>query len=165
MASYLLIIGERVALHWVVHASRVAFPPGRTSQARVLDAGDVLFLYTTRGAFHNPTRDRGRISGRVVVLEPPQVFADIMELAGLRFASGCRIHIDRLAPYRGGAELVQLVHRMPATFGTGDGWRARLRATLLPIAEADTPILEAAVSEHAGEPKDALADYPKPPIS
>ena len=162
MAVYLFIIGERDALHWVIHTSRVAFPPGRTTQARVLDAGDLLFLYTTRGAFHNPTRDRGRIAGRAVVLEPPQVFDDAMELAGLRFASGCPIDIDLLAPYRGGAELVPLVHHMSATFGIGDGWRARMRATLVPVAEADAPVLEHAVSEHAGNPRDVLADYPRP---
>ena len=162
MAAYLFIIGEREALHWVVHASRVAFPPGRTAQARVLDTGDLLFLYTTRGAFHNPTRDRGRIAGRAVVLEPPQVFDDAMELAGLRFASGCPIDIDLLAPYLGGADLVELVPRMSTTFGAGDGWRARLRGTLLRVAEADTPVLEHAVSEHAGPLEDVLADYPRP---
>jgi hypothetical protein len=39
---------------------KMAFPPTRRVRMGV---GDQLLLYTTRGVFNNPTRDRGRVVG------------------------------------------------------------------------------------------------------
>ena len=62
-ASYLLIIGDREALGWVVSSGQMAFPSVRRSEVRSLGVGDELFLYPTRGASKNSTRNRGRIIG------------------------------------------------------------------------------------------------------
>jgi hypothetical protein len=53
-ASYLLVIGEREALAWVLRESRTAFPATRRAEVDRLAVGDELFLLTTRGCFHNP---------------------------------------------------------------------------------------------------------------
>ena len=45
----------------------MAFPPHRAASAHALRRGDPLLLYLTRGAFHNPMRDRGRVIGEVTV--------------------------------------------------------------------------------------------------
>src|SRR6202051_2908697 len=61
--GYLLVIGERDALAWVLTTQRMAVPDYRSREVSALEPGDQLFLYTTRGCFHNPTRDRGRVVG------------------------------------------------------------------------------------------------------
>jgi hypothetical protein len=70
MASYLLPIADREPLAWIVREQRTAFGEHRRREAEALAVGDVLFLYTTRGCFRNPTRDRGRVIGRAVVKAP-----------------------------------------------------------------------------------------------
>jgi hypothetical protein len=62
-ATYLLVIGDREALGWILSAERMAFPDFRRAETRSLKSGDRLLIYTTRGCFKNPTRDRGRIIG------------------------------------------------------------------------------------------------------
>jgi hypothetical protein len=41
----------------------MAFPSYRAREVAPLRVGDPLFLYTTRGCFHSPKRDRGRVIG------------------------------------------------------------------------------------------------------
>jgi len=62
-AAYLLVLGDREAIAWVLREQRMAFP--RTPRAEVAAAapGDRLYLYSPRGAWHNPTHDRGRVIG------------------------------------------------------------------------------------------------------
>ena len=59
--GHLLVIGEREALVWVLSEQRMAFPAHRAAEAVALAPGGLLLIYTTRGCFHNPTRDRGRV--------------------------------------------------------------------------------------------------------
>ena len=59
MATYLLVIGDREALGWILAEQRMAFSSMSRPHVRALSPGDTLLLYTTRGCFKNPTRDRG----------------------------------------------------------------------------------------------------------
>jgi len=68
MASFLLVIGDRDALGWILAEQRMAFPTAQRAEVRALRIEDELFLYTTRGAFKNPTRDRGRVIGAARVV-------------------------------------------------------------------------------------------------
>ena len=82
MSSYILPIADREPLTWIVTEQRTAFPEGRAREALRLERGDRLFLYSTRGCFRNPTRDRGRVIGIATVtaraseLEEPIRFGD-----------------------------------------------------------------------------------------
>ncbi len=82
MTSYLLVIGDREALGWILTTGRMAFPSAGRAEVAALKPGDELFLYTTRGCFKNPTRDRGRIIATARVTSPvehldkPVHFAD-----------------------------------------------------------------------------------------
>ncbi|MGW3246560.1 hypothetical protein [Streptomyces sp. NPDC001070] len=49
MRSYLLILGKREAVAWVLRERRMAFPPGRRVEVTRLEPGDELLIYTTRG--------------------------------------------------------------------------------------------------------------------
>ena len=76
-ASYLVIIGDREPLAWVLSNQRMAFPGHRAQEVSALREGDEMLLYATRGCFRNPTRDRGRVIGRATAtsvvrkLDPP----------------------------------------------------------------------------------------------
>jgi hypothetical protein len=63
VAAHLLILGDRDALRWVLRNERMAFEAHRRKDVTRLAVGDTLFVYTMRGCFHNPTRDRAVSSG------------------------------------------------------------------------------------------------------
>ena len=63
MASYLLPISDREPLIWILREQKTALPRYRRRDAERLTTGDRILLYTTRGCFRNPTRDRGRVIG------------------------------------------------------------------------------------------------------
>jgi hypothetical protein len=99
---YLLILGEREAISWVLREQRMAFPSTPRAEVAALAVDDRLLLYTTRGAWHNPTRDRGRIIGIATVTNAVRLLDEPIEISGRRFSSGCELSIDGLIPYPGG---------------------------------------------------------------
>ena len=145
--SYLMVIGEREALAWVLRESRTAFPATRRPEVDQLKAGDELFLLTTRGCFHNPGRDRTRVIGHanvttdVLPLDPPS------DLVGR--TRGCSLEITSLAPYLTGVELADFVERLDA-FPDKDHWSIRLRRPLVPLSSNDARLLRNALQKVAG---------------
>ncbi|MFO7252224.1 MAG: hypothetical protein DIU60_015865, partial [Actinomycetes bacterium] len=89
MTAYLLILGEREAVAWVLRESRMAFPPTQRREVDRLTVGDELFLLTTRGCWHNPTRDRTRVIGRAWVTGPVEPYGEPLTIAGREFTRGC----------------------------------------------------------------------------
>jgi hypothetical protein len=114
----------------------MAFSPRRAAQAEVLEPGDPLLLYTTRGCFHNPTRDRGQIVGELTVASAPRPLARPLVLAGRTFTVGCRLELVSLAPRGVGVDLAPLVDRLQ-TFPDPSSWSARMRRPLVPLTAAD----------------------------
>lgn len=157
-ASYLLILGEREALAWVLRQQRMAFAEHRSAEAARLREGDRLFLYTTRGCFHNPTRDRSRIIGIAQVVDPVTRLPRPLRLSGRLFSSGCRLKIDRLAPYRLGLEVAPLVKRLDA-FPDPATWSLRVRRTLLRLSDSDARLLEARLERFLVRGGEALDEY------
>ncbi|MDO8147498.1 hypothetical protein Q6350_03550 [Isoptericola sp. b515] len=137
MTSSLLVIGDREALGWILTESRTAFPAARRAEVANLAPGDEVFLYTTRGAFKNPTRDRGRVigaarvAGAVSDLDPPIRFGP------REFPWGCDLEIGPVAPFGHGVELAPLVGRLEAFSSLGTSWSIRLRRPLVPLSPAD----------------------------
>jgi hypothetical protein len=140
VASYLLVIGEREALAWLLRESRMAFPPTRRAEVDRLCMGDELFLLTTRGCFHNPGRDRTRVVGRAVVGSPVARLDPPLELVGRTFTRGCDLEITSLTPYLTGVELADLVPRLNA-FPDKTTWSIRLRRALVALSEDDATLL------------------------
>jgi hypothetical protein len=156
--NYLLILGEAEALVWVLEENRMAFAPHRRTEAAVLRRGDVLFLYSTRGAFHNPSRDRGRVIGRAEVRGPLVELDPPMALGGRVFTSACDLGLLELAPFGLGVELSPLVPRLDA-FPDPASWSARMRRPLVAISQNDAGLLGRALAKRAGEPAAALPTY------
>jgi hypothetical protein len=140
LASYLLIIGEAEALRWIVANERMAFAAHRTRDASRIATGDRLLLFTTRGCFHNPTRDRSRLVGEAEVTSEVTPLDDPLEIAGREFSSACDLTLLTLAPFRQGVEFVPLVKRL-SIFPDERSWPVRLRRTLVPLPAGDADLL------------------------
>jgi hypothetical protein len=158
MASYLTVIGDRVALAWVLRSSMMAFPTTRRSEVDRLQPGDELFLLSTRGCFRNPTRDRTRVIGRAVLSTPVALAPDPIELVGRTFNRTGSLQITGLAPVLSGIELAPLVPRLEA-FPNKQAWSIWLRRPLLRLTQPDADLLRPMVLEIAIEPRRALQGY------
>lgn len=160
MASFLLIIGDRDALGWILSTGQMAFSAGRRNEVGALEIGDSLFIYTTRSAFKNPTRDRGRVIGTARVTSHVMSLAEPPEFYGRSFPQGCTLEITSLTPFGRGVELAPLVDSLEAFADAGPGWATRLRRALLRLSAADASLLTAHVSKRATVRIDeAVAEY------
>lgn len=141
MSSYLLPIAERAPLRWIVAEQRTAFARPRARDASRLAEGDRMLLYTTRGCFHNPTRDRGRVIGLATVSAPARESERPVRFGDVEYPIMVKLWIGALAPFRGGVELAPLVSRLASTFPDPASWSARMRRALVPLAESDADVL------------------------
>lgn len=157
-SRFLLVLGEREAIRWVVTTGQMAFPAKPRREVSALREGDSLFMISTRGAFHNPTRDRTRYIGTAEVASAVRRFEIPLDLAGRKFESGCAIQITALMPYRQGVELAPLVNQLDSLRGTSH-WGMLLRRPLVPISEADASVLRQAAGRWGGDLESAVASY------
>lgn len=156
--SYLLILGERQAIAWVLREQRMAFPATARPEVAELRPGDELLVYTTRGAYRNPTRDRGRVVGRAVVTSQVRTLAEPVEIAGRSYPTGCGLRVDRLAPWGSGVELQPLVSEL-AAFPDPASWSIMLRRALLRLPESDAALLRDRLDPLTGTREEHLSGY------
>jgi hypothetical protein len=147
MASYLLVIGDREALGWILTEQRMAFSSMSRPHVRDLAPGDTLLLYTTRGCFKNPTRDRGRIVGHAMVEEPVRVLDQPVTFGDRTFPVGCSVAVERLVPLGRGIELVPLLDKLTGIRSSAKGWTYQLRQPLVPLTEPDRALVAEKLSE------------------
>ncbi|HXF97937.1 MAG TPA: hypothetical protein VNJ46_04920 [Gaiellaceae bacterium] len=157
--SYLLPIADREPLVWILREQRTAFGENRARDARALEVGDVLYLYTTRGCFRNPTRDRGRIIGRATVKNRANEVRTPPTFGGREYPYVVELEIETLAPLRHGLELAPLVPRLPRTFPDARTWSVRLRRALVPLDERDAAEIERRLDEEVAPYPEALPSY------
>lgn len=163
MTTYLLVIGAREALGWVLTDQRMAFATKSRSEVRSLRIGDRLLIYTTRAAFRNPHRDRGRVIGTAIVksqvaqLDRPVCF-------GLRkYPVGCDLEIGPLLPRGSGIELAPLVPNLDTFAEHRQSWSILLRRPLLRMTDRDAQRIERQLQKalEKSTSKDVLEDYSK----
>lgn len=158
MAAYLLILGDRSALSWVLRNERMAFASHRRNDVSGLGVGDTLFIYTTRGCFHNPTRDRGRVIGRAAVSSPVEPLEKSTVVMDREFTLGCTFELVALAPRPEGVVLADLVPRLRA-FPNKRAWSARMRRPLLALPTQDAALIERELGPLLGEPAAVVSTY------
>jgi hypothetical protein len=157
-STYLLILGDREGLSWVLHNRRMAFTESRAAEVADLRAGDRLFLYTTRGCYHNPTRDRGRVIGEaeatsaVTRLDRPILIGD------RQFTYACDIELKSLAPFREGVVLAEYVPRLEV-FPDQRSWSARMRRPLLPMTPKDALLISKELAPVTRPVQETIDDY------
>jgi hypothetical protein len=153
-ASYLLVIGEREALAWILRERRMAFPETRRAEVDRLGVGDDLLILTTRGCFHNPSRDRTRVVGTAMVTTSVAPLDSPVAIAGRTFPRGCHLDINALTPYLTGVDLADLIPALES-FPDKANWSIRLRRPLVALTEHDAELLHSELKGTAQEPPDS----------
>jgi hypothetical protein len=120
--------------------------------------GDELFLYSTRRAFNNPGRDRGRVFGRARASGEIRPLRRPLVVAGREFGSVCELNLVELALPRAGVELGSLVSKM-TTFKDSSAWSAFLRRPILKITESDARLLGERLARVARTPEEGIPAY------
>ncbi len=165
--SYLLILGDRQAIAWVLREQRMAFPATSRVEVNRLAVGDELLIYTTRGAYRNPTRDRGRVIGTATVASPVERLDVPVEFGGREFPRGCAIAVESLVPWGQGVELQPLVERL-AAFPDTRSWSIQLRRPLLRLSRGDAQLIGERLRAQAGDRREHLDGYlahDRPPLT
>jgi hypothetical protein len=158
VSAYLLPIVDREPLAWIVAAQRTAFAAHRARDAARLRAGDRVFLYTARGCFHNPTRDRGRVAGLATVRQEPTPLTEPVRFGDREYALRLDLEIEFLAPPRGGVELAPLVPELES-FPNKLAWSATMRRSLVPLTARDAKRLERKLRPLAAPYAEVAAAY------
>jgi hypothetical protein len=160
VGTYLLILSEREAVAWVLRTSRMAFPATRRAEVERLKVGDRLLLLTTRGCWHNPTRDRTRVIGLAEVTSSVRFYDEPVTIAGRDFTRGCGLRLESVTPYRTGVELAPLVPELEVFPDTRPGaWAVRIRRPLVQLGPADVELLTRELGKIAGAPEDHVPEY------
>jgi hypothetical protein len=158
-AHYILPIADREPLAWILREQRTAFGEHRAREAQALEVGDVLFLYTTRGCFRNPTRDRGRVVGRATVKAPARRVGRPPSFGGREFPYVIELELQSLAPLREGLQLAPIVPRLKHTFPDPKSWSVRMRRALVPLDPVDAALIERELRSVAKRYATALQSY------
>jgi hypothetical protein len=158
VADYILPIADRDPLGWIISNQRTAVGAHRRREAEALEPRDRLFLYTTRGCFRNPTRDRSRIVGVARVLGRAQVRKDAVQFVGHVYEVEIPLRIESLAPYRTGVDFADLIGRLDS-FPNRRAWPAYLRRALVPITSRDADLLASRLSHVAVPYREAKGSY------
>jgi hypothetical protein len=153
MASYLLPIADREPLVWILRERRTAFPIYRRHDAERLIPGDRLLLYTTRGCFHDPTRDRGRVIGVATIKGRIKHLAEPIRFGEKEFPIGVDLALQTLVPRDEGVELAPLVPSLPKTFSNPAAWSATLRRALVPFDDEEAERIAAELGQRNANKK------------
>jgi EVE domain len=159
MTTYLLPIADREPLAWILGQQRTAFSAHRAREASSLELGDTLLLYTTRGCFRNPTRDRGRVVGVATIVSRPTELPQPVRFGERAYSIGIRLKVESLAARDRGVELAPLISELES-FPKPSAWSARMRRALVRITERDAAVLERELARVAEPYPEALATYP-----
>jgi hypothetical protein len=157
-SRYLLILGDRDGLAWVLRNRRMAFTESRAAEIRELRSGDRLFLYTSRGCYHNPTRDRGRVIGKAETTSAVTRLDEPIAIGNREFSYACDIELDSLAPFRKGVILADLVPRLEV-FPDERSWSARMRRPLLVLPAKDARLIAKELAPLARPVEETIHDY------
>ncbi|WP_141925529.1 hypothetical protein [Haloactinospora alba] len=158
-STYLMVLGDRDALGWVLSTRQTAFPERRRRDAASLRTGDELLVYTTRGCFGNPTRDRGRIVARAAVAAAATRDEEPVRFGERSYPWRCPLDITELAPFRTGVVLADHVHSL-RLFPKPENWSVYLRRPLVPLARQDRDFLVGLLAEHTQPVAEVLPGYP-----
>ena len=153
----LAVIGDRRALGWVLTQGIVAFPEPRKRLPRFGEE-DSIYLYTTRGCFKNPTRDRSRIIGKAVALTELRLNDDPVRFGDRTFPLEVRVRIDSLAPVGEGINFANLVPQL-TSFPKPERWSVYLRRSALSVTPADARQFDKLLAPFEGRYPENLGGY------
>jgi hypothetical protein len=139
---WIWIFGEIEGLRWVLANRLMAFSSAATKRGLRVARDDRAVLYVTRGAHHNPTRDRSYLAG-VVAVTGEVAPADV-DIAGTRYVAVVPIQPLVVLPERAGPPVVDLVGRL-SFVRRPQSWGAYFRTSPVAVTPDDFAVLEGAV--------------------
>lgn len=145
MSHWVWVFGEIEGLRSVLASGEMGFRLSASERVHQMSTGDRAVLYESRGAFHNPTRDRSRLRGTTTVVGAPRQ-GDPLEILGVRFELFVPFEVDVLLPERSGPEFKDLVPEMEF-IRKKDAWGAYLRPNPIRVAPADFGLMSEAVTK------------------
>ncbi len=144
--AWLFVLGERTWAERVVGSREMGFRDD--VHAERIKSGDGVALYVTRGAFHNPTRDRASIVGVGHATGSPSRAP--MTIEGHTFPWTCPFDLDVEFPLRSGAPFAPLVPEL-SFIRKKEAWFNYVRRALVPIPDGDYQILAGACRNYQAE--------------
>ena len=136
---FLLILGDADGLAYVLREHRLAFTPKRRIP---LTRGDIVFLYTSRRIFRNPSAGRGLIIGRAEIISDIVKFESGLRIADRVYTAGCRLAITGLAPLGEGVELRQIVDELETFHPHPKRWAFRIFSSFLQLSPKDASVIQ-----------------------
>lgn len=106
---------------------------------------DRLVLYTSRGAFHNPTRDRAQVIGLGIATSEPRNRQVVV--AGRRYERSFGLEIARISEPRQGLDFASLVPRLDF-ITKKSSWGGALRRPVVRISEKDYTTIATGFTKH-----------------
>ena len=138
--------GEIDGYRWVIDKKRMAFSEKQMrGKALNMAPGDKAVLYISRGAYHNPTRDRTRLAGVVEVKEAPRK-AKAVEIAGREFGFFVPFEEEVLLPEMEGPEVLPLVGRLERV-KRPEVWGHYFRTSPILLSRKDFGLLAGAITK------------------
>lgn len=125
-------------MEWVIEHGRMAVGPRVKS---LPGPGERVVLYTSRGAFHNPTRDRAQVIGLGITTDEPAQRR--LVIAGTPYARSFGVDIEVLAEPRHGLDFASLVPRLDF-ITKKKSWGGALRRPVVRISDRDYRTIETA---------------------
>ena len=141
---WLVVVGEREALRWIVKNKRMAFREYiNTSE---IAARDEMAVYVTRGAFHTPTRDQSQVLalGQFASRPTPRP----VTILGESYPTSVGLRLSQVLPEREGMPFKPLVPKM-RFIKKKSGWAAYLRRSLVRITDEDMATIKVAFKDFA----------------
>lgn len=138
MPTGLLVVSDREPLAWLLHQERFAIPESRATSGPA--PGTTLLIYTTRGCYRNPTRDRGLVMGIATVTSDLARLEHPMTFRGRHYAAGFHLELNGVAPPHRGVDLGALAGSLEALPDRAT-WSARLRRSVVPLTDRDAQII------------------------
>jgi hypothetical protein len=153
---YLLILRDADGLAYVLREHQVAFTPKRRIP---LTRGDIVFLYTTRAIFRNPSDGRGLIIGRTEIISDVVKFESRLGIADRAYTSGCHVAITGLAPLDEGVELRQIVDELETFHPHPKRWAFRIFSSLVQLSPKDASVIQEKIQPMLQDPESVSQAY------
>ncbi len=149
MRHWVWVFGEIKGLRWVLEDETMAFPDHAGAKVRSMSKGDEAIIYTTRGAFHNPTRDVARLGG---IIEVAGEASDrkAVEIAGREFTWTVPIRVETILPERTGPEVKPLAPKL-SIVKKPEVWGQYFRSSPIEVNESDFIVMEQAIRSWVSE--------------
>lgn len=138
MTTSLLVVSDREPLGWLLRTSSFAIPAARAASAP--RPGTRLLLYTTRGCYRNPGRDRGLVMGLPQATSDPRRLSEPVTFRGHEYVIGLDLDLHGVCRFREGVQLGQLQRQLDLLPSEGP-WSYPLRRSVVPLSDPDATLI------------------------